>query len=773
MPSATKELRVIKVQVDAPQVKAALDSIAAGFGKINKSVQQTNQILTSFQSLTSKIGGASLFGFGVKELTVIADGIQLTRDRITALLGPSEDTAAVFNKLAKVADETRTGFAETGETFARVAVSTKALGLSAIAMLSITSVLNKSFLLSGSTAAEAGASTIQFAQALSFGQLRGQELRSVLSQNAVLAGVFREAIKGTGQDIYKFAEAGGFTTKFVLKAMAENFERISRETDKLGRTFEQSLTLGMNKFKLALDELNRSAGLSSGFAKFVDFILEKTPQVITLLGVLAVSTIPALSRAIVALGVTIIANPWIAALYAVGATLTYLAFQVDDFGLKFQKAMETVRLKANEAQIALLEMARAATPSGPAFSAFSDKLTVSLGKNQQEAKNAAASIEYLNDKIIKNEALRIAGPAKKDYAAEAKKFTDEVSKLSEKDKELKLQIGDLNKAFNKGTVEVANYNEQITKLRTKQIEFQKDKGEITLPEYNEKIAQLEFENVVRLGEAGKASFQEIEAARKEFKIEELTRKFKEGKMEVREYNIEVAKLGRSFGERLYVSLQEYVQRTGDLFQGLSGGVVMAFGHMEDTLVAFTETGKFNFKKFADDVISDLNRIIIRSLILRPIADALIGGVSAPSGSGGGGFSEGSSGGSQMSANVNAKGNAYYSGQLQAFASGGVISQPTYFGHSGNKRGLMGEAGSEAIMPLRRLGNGDLGVQAGGGVTVNIINQSGNEVQTSESTDSNGERTVDILISSSVKKSLDSGSFDRTFSQLYGLKRKGT
>lgn len=53
------------------------------------------------------------------------------------------------------------------------------------------------------------------------------------------------------------------------------------------------------------------------------------------------------------------------------------------------------------------------------------------------------------------------------------------------------------------------------------------------------------------------------------------------------------------------------------------------------------------------------------------------------------------------------------GRVQAFASGGVVSQPTYFPMSGGA-GLMGEAGAEAIMPLRRGADGRLGVAAGEG-----------------------------------------------------------
>jgi lambda family phage tail tape measure protein len=53
------------------------------------------------------------------------------------------------------------------------------------------------------------------------------------------------------------------------------------------------------------------------------------------------------------------------------------------------------------------------------------------------------------------------------------------------------------------------------------------------------------------------------------------------------------------------------------------------------------------------------------------------------------------------------------GRVQAFASGGIVNAPTIF-PLGGATGLMGEAGAEAILPLRRGADGRLGVATGSG-----------------------------------------------------------
>lgn len=65
------------------------------------------------------------------------------------------------------------------------------------------------------------------------------------------------------------------------------------------------------------------------------------------------------------------------------------------------------------------------------------------------------------------------------------------------------------------------------------------------------------------------------------------------------------------------------------------------------------------------------------------------------------------------AKVAAKGAVFDTGgRATAFASGGIVNSPTLFQFAGGT-GLMGEAGPEAIMPLKRDSQGRLGVQAQG------------------------------------------------------------
>lgn len=122
--------------------------------------------------------------------------------------------------------------------------------------------------------------------------------------------------------------------------------------------------------------------------------------------------------------------------------------------------------------------------------------------------------------------------------------------------------------------------------------------------------------------------------------------------------------------------------------------------------------------------------------------------------------------------ASANGNVFPAGPGISAYSSQVVSKPTIFPFAKGV-GLMGEAGAEAIMPLRRDSAGRLGVSAAGAsVTVNVINQSGQPVSAQQRSRSgpNGEQIVDVVLAA-IGDSLAnrSGPVARGLESGYGLR----
>lgn len=137
--------------------------------------------------------------------------------------------------------------------------------------------------------------------------------------------------------------------------------------------------------------------------------------------------------------------------------------------------------------------------------------------------------------------------------------------------------------------------------------------------------------------------------------------------------------------------------------------------MSDAFMSMVD-GTKSFK----DAMKDMARSVIKQLYDILVVQRLVGSFDSKAGTGSGLV------GMIMGA-FQANGGAWQGGsQIKAYADGGVVGGPTTFPMAGGKTGLMGEAGPEAIMPLKRGANGKLGVQMEGGGGQNVvINQSFN------------------------------------------------
>jgi phage-related minor tail protein len=124
-------------------------------------------------------------------------------------------------------------------------------------------------------------------------------------------------------------------------------------------------------------------------------------------------------------------------------------------------------------------------------------------------------------------------------------------------------------------------------------------------------------------------------------------------------------------------------------------ISQSFGDAFMSIVDGTMSAKDAFRSMAADIIRELYRILVVETMVKSIKRSIFPFAD-------GGVIQGGK-------------------QVQAYANGGVVGGPTYFPMAGGKTGLMGEAGPEAIMPLKRGKGGKLGVEVSGDTgAVNIV-----------------------------------------------------
>lgn len=234
-------------------------------------------------------------------------------------------------------------------------------------------------------------------------------------------------------------------------------------------------------------------------------------------------------------------------------------------------------------------------------------------------------------------------------------------------------------------------------------------------------------------------------------------------------------------ERLQKKIEELTGSTSTLqnvalslrpaFEGfLSQGVVDLLRFKEETKLIRNEFGELEeqtftlqdrFKELFQSLIDDLIRTTTQLLIVKPLMDALYGAIGLPVSGGAG------------SVTPSYHGNVFSGGDIQPFAKGGaftnsVVSTPTLF-----NMGVMGEGGrSEAILPLERTPNGDLGVKSSANnVNIQVHNHAGVQVDIQKRETPSG-MSIEAIITNKIREDFASGEMDNTMKAVYGLQRGG-
>ncbi|GIX17696.1 MAG: hypothetical protein KatS3mg119_1882 [Rhodothalassiaceae bacterium] len=225
---------------------------------------------------------------------------------------------------------------------------------------------------------------------------------------------------------------------------------------------------------------------------------------------------------------------------------------------------------------------------------------------------------------------------------------------------------------------------------------------------------------------------------------------------------------------LRAGLADVAGEAGQQFELARRTVQDAFQGMEDALVKFVTTGKLSFRDLVDSILADLARLAIRQAIIGPLATALqrLFGGPAPAKPA---STRPSAGFGQL---IAARG-AVVAGGTISDHSGRVVDRPTLFRYATRFAcgglGLMGEAGPEAILPLRRGPDGRLGVEAraaGAPVTVIVENNGGPPARVEEQDGPDGGRIIRVIIDAAVsevdRRIAQMGSTGRAIQGRFGL-----
>lgn len=249
---ALREIRGLRE--DVGRLGGHAEQGARGMERLGRAASGTTSVLRQLRGVLASVGAALV----VRQIIQADDAYTRLQGRLRLVTETEQERIEVERQLFELAQQTRTAYEPTIELYTRVAQSSERLGLSQQQLLEITRLVNQAIAISGASAAEAQAGVIQFAQALASGELRGDELRSVLEQLPRLARAIGDglvqigvAAEGGIGEIRRLAADGLLTAETVVSALLTQGERIEEEYSRLPRTVGQAWTQLANDLQRA------------------------------------------------------------------------------------------------------------------------------------------------------------------------------------------------------------------------------------------------------------------------------------------------------------------------------------------------------------------------------------------------------------------------------------------------------------------------------------------------------------------------------------------
>ena len=379
--------------------------------------------------------------------------------------------------------------------------------------------------------------------------------------------------------------------------------------------------------------------------------------------------------------------------------------------------------------------------------ASAEKSTAEFLKNSEVAKKAKIRSEY--DATVKavNDRMRILEESGR---RETEEYKNLVQKKLAIDAEYKRQMdAQTNRFAPKGTKKAKGQTaEEVIAELERKADLNAPKEEARARK--EKIQDMQNEaNLLKMLAEVSGNYSMSQEAQRLLidaqtaSLKEQNRNLIESKPQIEAYIDEWSRLAHLANsadalDRMRSAWVQFSNEAGAVGKHLGDTLKSATDSVADAFATFCTEGKFKFKDLANSILSDLARIAAKQATSQ-IGNALM---------------------ASFGLMASASGNVFSGGDLSSY-SNTVVTKPTVFGYGrhlskyANGAGLMGEAGPEAIMPLRRTASGRLGVEASGGsnVEVKVINNTSEKATVKQGQTSSGGKSIEVIIGDIVAKQM--------------------
>lgn len=261
-----------------------------------------NVFSRAMNPLTELVAGVYLLKSAIDEvgrLTTLGDNLMLNQARLNIVNDGLRTQEELSKAIYESAQRSRADYLATSRVIGRMGIlAGQAFNNNNDELIAFTELVNKAFLVGGSTQQEQRAAMYQLTQAMASGRLQGDEMRTIRES----APLLKKAIQNyMGLDDAAFKEAqknGEITAEVIKNAVFASSDEIQNKFNEIPITFSQAMTMAGNSLLTNMEDI--FTGISTNGVSMIQTLVSNFDILAGILGYIAGVSLVILIRNLVA-----------------------------------------------------------------------------------------------------------------------------------------------------------------------------------------------------------------------------------------------------------------------------------------------------------------------------------------------------------------------------------------------------------------------------------------------------------------------------------------
>lgn len=258
----------LRIAVQTSDVKKANDELNQLSKTSGKTEQNTNKLTKSFDSLSATLGTIGVAAL-TREFIKIADEMSMLDARLKMVSSSTAEYVSQKKELLAISKETYSSISEITTLYTKLDPALKALGATTKDVNNITESFAKGLKLGGANTAEAASATLQFAQAMGSGVLRGEEFNAIMEASPKLMSYLAEGLGVPQTALRKMAMEGELSAGRVSAALLKMTTKINEDFTQIPITVGMATTNLRTDLAKSIEEFDKATGATKALAETI------------------------------------------------------------------------------------------------------------------------------------------------------------------------------------------------------------------------------------------------------------------------------------------------------------------------------------------------------------------------------------------------------------------------------------------------------------------------------------------------------------------------